>query len=140
MRTNTKKVLGAVAIAGLVVAGGSAFTNSNTVATSKAGAGEGVITGYDVSNVVYTFTEDAAVGLKYDTVTYTLSDTATLSRSRVNSAGEVDGTFVDCGLTTDATDDANRWTCTLIGGVSAEAAIALEVVATNENGTDVVAV
>lgn len=135
MLTNTKKILGALAVAGLVATGGSAFTASNTVATGKAGAGAGAITGYAVSGVVYTFADDATVGIKYDTVTFTLSDTATKARARINTA--LGGTFADCSLNAATANVATDWTCTLTDKVSAEEAVELEVVASNANGTDI---
>ncbi len=49
------RMLTAVALAAVVVAGGSAYTAANTVAASAAGQGSGTITGYDVANVKYTF-------------------------------------------------------------------------------------
>jgi hypothetical protein len=55
MRSNTK-ILGAVAIAGLVAAGGSAFTATSTVdqATRHIGATSQAITGVTVDSVNYT--------------------------------------------------------------------------------------
>jgi hypothetical protein len=47
-------LIGGAAVAGVMAVGGYAFTASNTVAASKAGDGQGAITGYDVSSVHYT--------------------------------------------------------------------------------------
>lgn len=133
MRSNTKKILGAVAVAGLVATGGSAFTASNTVATGKAGSGVGQITGYNVSDVTYTFANDVIVGITYDSVTFTLSDVATKARARINATT---GTFADCSLNT-TTNVANDWSCTFTEKVSSKDAVSLEVAATNAAGTNV---
>lgn len=53
MRKNTK-IVGAVAVAGLVAASGSAFTNSNSVAASVAGYGSAAVTGATMTAVTHT--------------------------------------------------------------------------------------
>lgn len=135
--TLATKLFTGLAVAGLAATAGSAYTASNTVATSKAGTGIGVISGYAVTDVSYTFAEDETVGLTYDKVVFTLSDVATTARARINTTAN--GTFANCspnGATTTTTLD---WTCTLSPKVSAKDAVALEVVATNAAGTNVVA-
>lgn len=57
MKNSVKAIL-AVASAGLVVAGGSAFTASNTIPATVAGLGAGNVTGGTASSVVHTFTAD----------------------------------------------------------------------------------
>ena len=52
MRKSTK-ILGALAVAGLIIAGGTVFTEANTVPTSTAGYGTSTVTGVTVTNVKY---------------------------------------------------------------------------------------
>ena len=52
MRKSTK-ILGALAVAGLIIAGGTVFTEANTVPTSTAGYGTSTVTGVTVTNVHY---------------------------------------------------------------------------------------
>jgi hypothetical protein len=47
------KILGVALVVGVLSAGTYAFTNANTVGETFAGQGEGNITGYIVSNIVY---------------------------------------------------------------------------------------
>ena len=59
-------------VAGAIIAAVGAFTASNTVPPSKAGAGSGAISGYTVSSVHYTLgatdpTQIASVGFNLDT-------------------------------------------------------------------------
>ena len=55
---NSIKFLGALAVAGLVAAGGSAFTASNTVDPSVAGYGTSTVSGAIVSSVHHTLAAD----------------------------------------------------------------------------------
>ena len=52
MRKSTK-IYGALAVAGLIIAGGTVFTEANTVPTSTAGYGTSTVTGVTVNNVKY---------------------------------------------------------------------------------------
>lgn len=54
------KVLGAVAVAGVVAATGSAFTASNTVPASVAGYGTSTISGATATALSYTLSADGA--------------------------------------------------------------------------------
>jgi len=54
------KVLGAVAVAGLVAASGSAFTAANTVPASVAGYGTSTISGATATALNYTLAADGA--------------------------------------------------------------------------------
>lgn len=58
----------------LGAAAGRALSASNTVASSKAGAGQATIGGYTISSVVYGL--NASAPQKIDKVTFTLSPTA----------------------------------------------------------------
>jgi hypothetical protein len=80
MRTNTK-VLGALAIAGLVAAGGSAFTATSTIDSGQksVGATGQNISGVDVKSVQYTVGEgDVTTAVAFDvTQVLTAGDTVT---------------------------------------------------------------
>ena len=58
---NTTKVVAALGAAGLVIAGGTAFTASNTVANSVAGYGTSTVTGATVSAVNHTLNGDGTL-------------------------------------------------------------------------------
>jgi hypothetical protein len=61
-----------VAVAALVVAGGAyAFTASNTVPSSTAGAGAGAVSGYTVTGLHYAL--DATTPTNIDSLTFTVS-------------------------------------------------------------------
>jgi hypothetical protein len=73
---NSKRILGALAVAGLVAAGGTAFTNSNSLPandTGSVGYGATTVTGVTVSNVAYT--ADTADGSMLASVVVTSTDT-----------------------------------------------------------------
>ena len=55
---NLHKLLGAVAVAGIVAAGGSAFTAANTVPNTVAGYGTSTITGATATSLKYTLNAD----------------------------------------------------------------------------------
>jgi hypothetical protein len=63
-----------VAFAAALALATYAFTASNTVPGSKAGKGEGVISGYTVSNVAYTLATSNPANI--DSVAFTLSGAA----------------------------------------------------------------
>lgn len=65
--------LGGLAAVAAVGLGGSAFTASNTVPTSKAGDGSGTVSGYTISNVHYGL--KTADPTKFDSITFDLSST-----------------------------------------------------------------
>ena len=59
-------------VASLAIAGGAyAFTASNTVPTSNAGAGSGTVSGYTVTNLHYTL--NASTPTNVDSLTFTVS-------------------------------------------------------------------
>lgn len=61
-----------VVVAALTIAGGAyAFTASNTVPASTAGAGSGAVSGYVITNVHYAL--NATTPLNIDTLTFTVS-------------------------------------------------------------------
>jgi hypothetical protein len=61
-----------VLVAALTIAGGAyAFTASNTVPVSTAGAGSGAVSGYVITNLHYAL--DATSPINIDTLTFTVS-------------------------------------------------------------------
>ncbi len=94
-----------------------AFAASNSVPDGKAGAGAGTITGYDVTNVVYT--QDSSNPVNITAVDFDLNDVATTVRVRLVTTG---------GLQNCTNPSGDHWTCA-ISGVTVEDADTLEVVA-----------
>ena len=81
--------LGALFATCALAAGAYAFTASNTVPDTMAGSGSGDISGYEVSDIAYTNTNDAVTG-----VTFNLDAVA----GKVNvKLVETGGTWYDCG-------------------------------------------
>jgi hypothetical protein len=70
---NTRSLrIGIAVLASMAVAGGAyAFTASNTVPSSTAGAGAGAVSGYTVSNLHYNL--NAATPTNIDSLTFTVS-------------------------------------------------------------------
>ena len=95
-----------VALAALALAT-FAFTASNTVPGSKAGKGEGAISGYVVSSVAYTLSSSNPATI--DSVAFTLDAAATTVKAKVvASAGYTDctvagGVNVTCNFSPDPT-------------------------------------
>jgi NO-binding membrane sensor protein with MHYT domain len=100
---HSRKVLFAVALGVAMAIGGSAyaFTASNTVPASTAGAGTGAVTGFTVSALHYTL--DATTPGNIDSLTFTISPA-------VATGGTVQ---VSAALTTGGPD---TYTCTASGG------------------------
>ncbi len=64
--------IGIAILASMAIAGGAyAFTASNTVPNSTAGAGAGVVSGYTVSNLHYAL--NATMPMNINTLTFTVS-------------------------------------------------------------------
>jgi hypothetical protein len=127
---------------GLAIAGGSAFTASNTVAATSAGQGAQTITGFAVSSVEYTrgavnaSTEDEVATARFRlTAAVPANGAATFARARLRGANTAAATnyvacAVDAGATTTlATQGANIWNCTFPAGVKAVDVDSLQVVA-----------
>ena len=77
------RVLGAIVVAVALATGAYAFTATNSVPNSSAGSGSGTISGYTVSNVQYQL--NATTPSDIDSVTFTLSATATQARAKIVS-------------------------------------------------------
>jgi hypothetical protein len=71
-----------------------AFTASNTVPGTKAGQGEGAITGYVVSGVAYTLSTSTPSNI--DSVAFTLNSSATTVKAKLVQSS---GTYTDCTVT-----------------------------------------
>ena len=93
------RYIAALIAAVCVAAGAYAFTASNTVPGSDAGAGSGTISGYTVSNVAYTL---GAVPTNMDAVTFTLDKAAGTVKAQVQSGGS----WYACSNTS-----GNDWSC-----------------------------
>jgi hypothetical protein len=101
MRHSRKLVIPLAVVIALAISGGAyAFTASNTVPASTAGAGAGVVTGYTVSALHYTL--DATTPGNIDSLTFTISPA-------VVTGGTVE---VSATLTTGGPD---TYTCTATG-------------------------
>jgi hypothetical protein len=68
-----------------------AFTASNVVPGTKAGKGEGVISGYTVSGVAYTLSSSDPANI--DSVAFTLDATATSAKVKLVQSSS---TYTDC--------------------------------------------
>ena len=101
--------------------GAYAFTASNTVPATQAGAGSGAITGYTISSVAYTLNSDPT---KIDAVTFAISPA---------SAGTVKAQLVTGGTWYDCANSSGSVSCDTTVGTQATVAPAnsLSVVATS---------
>jgi hypothetical protein len=100
MRRSTKLV-GALAVAGIVAAGGTAFTNSNTFATGSTapltGYGTTHVSGATINSMAYNL---SGPGDNVDTVTLVLAGDTTTSAVSIGFNG---GATTSCGTGTFAT-------------------------------------
>ena len=114
---NSKRLLGAAMVVGLLASGSYAFTVSNTfdVASKKGGSGSQTISGYAVSNVDYTI--DATDNSKYSAVEFNLDATAAAGKvtAYVSTASAPTGAGVVC---TGGTLTPFLWTCAISDTVS----------------------
>ena len=127
-----RSALAITAAVGLAVAGGTAFTASNTVADTSAGQGESVTTGFTADNVEYTLdaistptTGDKIVSVSFDLVADD-ADALPAGQARVrilstNSYSECDTPVVAGAVAS--------FDCTLSVSVAASAADTLDIVA-----------
>jgi hypothetical protein len=103
MRKSTKLV-GALAVAGVVAAGGTAFTNSNTQAAAQVvGYGSTTISGATVSSMAYHLN---SAGDNVDSVTLVLAGDTTASAVSIGFNG---GATTSCGTGTFVTN--TTYTC-----------------------------
>jgi len=109
MRKSTK-LFGALAVAGLVAAGGSAFTNSNTFASGATapltGYGSTSVSGGTIDSLKYNLN---AAGDNVDTVTLVLATDTTTSSVAIGFNG---GATTSCGTGTyDSVAATTSYTC-----------------------------
>lgn len=105
----SKRLFGAVLVAGLIGSASYAMTASNTFAdaTNQAGEGSQTITGFAVSNVSYTL---GANPESYSAVSFDLDGAASDVRAKVTAAGT---TYATC-----TNSAANSWTCPITNSVA----------------------
>jgi hypothetical protein len=91
----SSKTLGALAVACLIAAGGSAFTASNTVPNHVLGQGSAVVSGAVVTQTNYTLSTDKS---EVETVTFKVNPDIPLSTlSEVQLSEDVAGTLTPLG-------------------------------------------
>ena len=105
----SSKLIGALAIAGIAAAGGTAFTNSNTQATSQVvGYGSTTISGATVNSMIYNLNP---AGDNVNSVTLQLAGNTTSSAVSMGFNG---GATTSCGTGTFAST-ATTYTCDNLG-------------------------
>ena len=104
-RFRSSKLFIVVLVVLVIATSAYAFAATNTVPTSRAGEGSGIISGYTVSNIVYTF--DTANPSNLTTVTFDLDNPAATVKVSLTAAG----TLQNCTSATPFT----HWSCTLTG-------------------------
>jgi hypothetical protein len=87
------RLLGALVVAGALATGAYAFTATNTVPASSAGAGDGAISGYTVSAIAYQL--NATTPTDVDSVTFTLNANATTAKAKIVSGST---TYTACTI------------------------------------------
>ena len=115
------RFLVALAVAGAMGTGAYAFTASNTVPASKAGSGNGAISGYTVSAVAYQL--NATTPTDIDSVTFTLSATAGTAKAKIVSGS---ATYTACSIA-----GGTAVTCTFGTPIAITTANQLDVIATS---------
>jgi hypothetical protein len=78
-----RRSIGALVVAVALATGVYAFTATNTVPASNAGAGSGTISGYTVSGIAYTL--NATTPSNIDSMTFTLNADASQVRAKIVS-------------------------------------------------------
>ena len=132
MRKNFK-LLGAVAVAGLVAAGGSAFTAANTgVTPAIAGYQSAAVTGVAVTNVEYKV--DPADGSKFSSIVFTETTDVSSNHTAKLTLDKGTGTpaVSDCTIsaTPPATGAPGTITCLTTANVKEVVSVALTVAQT----------
>jgi hypothetical protein len=107
-----------VAFAAALALATYAFTASNVVPGTKAGKGEGTISGYTVSGVAYTLAANPA---NVDSVAFTLSSAATTVKAKLVQASS---TYTNCSVS-----GGTSVTCDFSPDISVVSADELSVVA-----------
>ncbi len=115
------RLVGAVIVAAVLALGAYAFTATNTVPATSAGSGSGTISGYTISNVAYNL--NATTPTNIDSLTFTLSATATTAKAKVVSGSS---TYTDCSIA-----GGVNVTCDFSPDVAVTSADQLSVIATS---------
>jgi hypothetical protein len=116
-RFRSSKLFVVVLVVLVLATSAYAFAAANTVPASRAGEGSGAISGYTVSNIVYTF--DTANPSNLTQVAFDLDAAAATVKVSLTAAG----TLQAC-----TNPSTTHWTCTL-AGVTVTSASSLRVVA-----------
>lgn len=116
-RFRSSKLFVVVLVVLVLATSAYAFAATNTVPASRAGEGSGAISGYTVSNIVYTF--DTANPSNLTQVAFDLDAAAATVKVSLTAAG----TLQSC-----ANPSTTHWTCALTG-VTVTSASSLRVVA-----------
>ncbi len=120
MRKNIQ-LLGAVAVAGLVAATGSAFTASSGVVTSVAGYGTNTVTGATTTAIAHTLSSTGS------TITSTLITFSASQTGRTVKAGFGTTALQDCVVDTATTATGTTATCTYVTAYDTATATAFQV-------------
>jgi hypothetical protein len=108
----------AVLCVGVLTAGTYAVTASNTVPGTNAGDGQGIVSGYTVSNVQYN--AQALDPTLLDTYTFDLNESARVVKAKPVST---QAAFDSC------TASGNTWTCTAAANTTIQSLDQLRVIA-----------
>ncbi len=112
-----------IGIAAVAMASGAyAYTATNTVEESRAGDGEEVISGYDVTGIEYDL--DSTDPATFELVRFTLDEPARSVRAKVESGSTSYSTCTETG------PSSNEWECDL-DGIAVVDADELTVIATD---------
>ena len=106
LRTRRRRLIGVLVAAVALATAVFAFAAGNTVPASKAGIGNGTISGYTLSSIAYTLA--AADPSKIDKVTFTLDAAATTVKAKLVASSSsytacvvTGGTSVSCDFSPD---------------------------------------
>ncbi len=119
MRVLRRRSILVIAAAGTLAFATYAFTAANVVPGSKAGKGEGAISGYTVSGIAYTLS--AANPANVDSVAFTLNAAAATVKAKLVQASS---TYTSCSVS-----GGTSVTCDFLPDVSVLSADELSVVA-----------
>jgi hypothetical protein len=118
MRTSNKRILGALAVAGLVAAGSSAFTASNTVnGDNYAGYGSASVTGAVTEGIEHTLSAD---GTKVNSTLLTFTTDLTTGHAVKAGFGTTD--LEGCTVTLNVSPTKDTATCTYATGYTTSTA------------------
>lgn len=112
-----RKIFAAVAVAGVIAAGGSAFTASNTVVSSVAGYGTNTVTGATSTAITHTLSGDGT-DITSSTITFSASQSG-----RTVKAGFGTATLESCTVAVDGLSA----TCTYATGYDTATSTAFNV-------------